>query len=129
MFKTLIPAFMLVLALASAGEAASAKDDYFYESLMTKESFTMRKPDKVFDLRGFKEFSLLARLEGGTNAEISIEIRYGNDILLYTEKITLNAQGWVNFARVYPVHSPLVRISVPDLPARISGEISVYAGH
>lgn len=129
MIKTLISAFTLVLAISTTGKAGSAKDDYVYEALMTKGSFNARKPDRTFNLSGFKEFSLLTRLEGPANAEINIEIRYGNDILIYVEKLTLNNQGLLNFAHVYPVHAPAVRITVLDLPTRMSGDISVYAGH
>lgn len=128
MLKRSILPFILIFILATWVEAASPRDDFFYDTIMTKGAITIRKPDKLFDIKGFKEFSLLARLEGPSDAELTVEIRYGNDILIYAEKIVLNDQGWVNFAKVYPVHSPSVRISIPDLPTRISGDISVYAG-
>ena len=82
---------------------------------------------KPVNLDGFREFSMLARFEGPANATFAFEI-YFDSLTVVRENIELNAAGWINFAKVYPVYAPMVGLAVYHPPSNLKVRISFYAG-
>ena len=101
--------------------------DYFFDTVLDK-TISTSTPGKTVDLSGFKEYSVLARFEGEANATFALEFGH-NQITVIRETITLNAQGWVNLAKVYPVYAPKVGCAVYHPPANTKVKIMIYAGH
>jgi hypothetical protein len=119
----LIFSVLLISATASAGE-------FLFETVLDK-TISQNTAGKVVGLQGYKEFGVLARFDGGSvnaNKEVDFEIGH-NQITVVREKVKLNAQGWANFAKVYPVYAPNVGMAVYNPPANLKTKITIYAGH
>jgi hypothetical protein len=97
-----------------------------YEMVMN-ETISDSKGGNPVNLDGFREFSLLARFEGPANATFAFEIYFDN-ITVVRENIELNAGGWINFAKIYPVYAPKVGLAVYHPPTNLKVRISFYAG-
>ena len=101
--------------------------DYIYETIID-ETISTHKPAKVVDLACFREFSLMARLEGTASATVRMEINFGNALVIQ-ENLELNTSGWLNFAKSYTVFAPSLGIVLyhPSSPMKV--RMTVYAGH
>ncbi len=100
---------------------------YFFETVMDS-TISASTPAKIADLKCFRQFSLLARFEGQANESFDFEIGF-NRTTVYRETVELNAAGWANFAKVYPVYAPRVGIAIYHPPANTKVKMSIYAGH
>jgi hypothetical protein len=119
----LIFSVLLISTAASAGE-------FVFETVLDK-TISKNTAGKVVVLQGYKEFAVLARFDGGlpnANKSVDFEIAH-NQLTVVRETIKLNAQGWANFAKVYPVYAPNVGIAVYNPPANLKTKIMFYAGH
>jgi hypothetical protein len=101
--------------------------EFFFETIMDTTISTSTGAKDV-NLQGFKDFALLARFEGQPNKDVEFEIYY-NKKTLFREKIKLNQQGWVNFAKVYPIYAPNVGITIYHPPVNLKVKMTIYAGH
>jgi hypothetical protein len=99
---------------------------HIFETVMDK-TISTSTPAQSVNLAGYREYAVLARFEGPPSAEFRMEIN--NHALLVTqEQIKLNANGWLNFARVYKVYAPDVGIVIYHPPANLRVRMTVYAG-
>jgi hypothetical protein len=101
--------------------------EFFFDTVLDK-TISSNTAAKVVNLQGYKEFAVLARFEGQPNKDVDFEIGH-NQITVVREKVKLNAQGWANFAKVYPVYAPNIGIAVYNPPANLKVKIMIYAGH
>ena len=114
---------VMMCSVAMAGE-------FFFDTVMDK-TISTSTGGKAHNLQGYKDFALLARFDGGVanaNKEFAFEI-YNNSYSVVRETVRLNAQGWVNFSKVYSVFAPNVIVSVYNPPANLKTKITVYAAH
>jgi hypothetical protein len=116
----LISWLLFISVTALAGE-------FFFDTVLD-QTISTSTAGKVVDLQGYKDFAVLARFEGPPNKLVYFEIGY-NNITVVRENVKLNAQGWINFAKVYPVYAPNVGIAVYNPPANLKAKIMIYAGH
>jgi hypothetical protein len=116
-----------VLALGLILSTASLAGEFFFDTVMDK-TISTSTPAKVVNLQGYKEFSLLSRFEGPANQSVIFEIN-NNNLLIIRESVQLNAQGWANFKKVYPVYAPNVGVVVYNPPPNLKAKILIYAGH
>lgn len=99
--------------------------DFFFETVMDNTISTSTGAKEI-NLQGFKEFAVLARFEGQPNKEVEFEIYY-NKKTLFREKVKLNAGGWANFAKVYPVFAPNIGITIYHPPPNLNVKMTIYA--
>ena len=92
------------------------------------KTISTNTPAKVVNLQGYKDFSILVRFEGQANKIVDFEIN-NNNLRVGRESVQLNAQGWANFAKVYPVYAPNVGIVVYNPPPNLKVRMTIYAGH
>jgi hypothetical protein len=126
----------LILFLATTGlltctntapePGESEKPEYIYEMVLDS-TMTGSTAGKIVDLKGFREFAIMARFEGPANAEFDFELGY-DGITVFRETIQLNEAGWTNFAKTYNVFAPEVGLAVYHPPAGTHARISFYAG-
>lgn len=101
--------------------------EFFFEVVMDS-TISDSTPAKVVNLKGFKEFALLSRFEGQANETFDFEIGF-NRLTVVRETIELNAQGWANFAKLYPVYAPNVGVCIYHPPPNTKVKMMIYAGH
>jgi hypothetical protein len=100
--------------------------EFIYQTIMD-ETISTHKPAKTVNLSGFREFSVLARLEGAPAATVRMEINHDNT-LVTQENLQLNQSGWLNFAKSYTVFAPSLSIVLYHPSSAIKVRMTVYAG-
>lgn len=99
---------------------------FVFETVMD-QSISASTPAKPVNVAGYREYAVLARFEGPPAAEFRMEIN-NHQLLVAQEKIKLNVNGWLNFARVYKTYAPDVGIVIYHPPANLHVHMTVYAG-
>lgn len=99
--------------------------DFTFETILD-QTISTSTPAKVVSVAGFREFSLLARFEGPPSSQIRFEINH-NNLLVAQEIVELNADGWLNFAKVYPVFAPNIGVVFYHPPANLKVRMTIYA--
>ncbi len=97
-----------------------------FETVMDQTISTSTAAKSV-NLTGYREYAVLARFEGPPSAEFRMEIN-NHQLLVTQEKLKLNENGWLNFARVYKVYVPDIGIVIYHPPASLHVRMTVYAG-
>jgi hypothetical protein len=121
---TILAVLAMVLLLTNMTVFAK---DFFFDTVMNKTISTSTAAKQV-DLGGFKDFSVIARFEGPPNSEVYFEIGF-NQLTVIQERVKINEQGWLNFAKIYPVYGPTVGLAIYNPPANLKARIMIYAGH
>jgi len=116
---------LLVLSLFLIAPVKVGAGDFVFEKVMDGV-ISSSTAAKIVDLRGFKEFAMVARFEGRPGAKVNFEIAF-NRITLMSDYVRLNSAGWANFAKIYPVYAPEVGIVIYNPPPRLKVKIMVYA--
>jgi hypothetical protein len=101
--------------------------DYVYETIFDG-AISGSTAAPVVDLAGFREFSILARIEGAASATVRMEINQGN-ILVQQENLELGLDGWQNFAKSYTVFAPSLGIVLYHPSSMLKVHMTIYAGH
>jgi len=117
----------LFLMISSSLNSNPQSKDHFFETVLDK-TISSSTAGKTVDLSGFKEYSVLARFQGQPNGTFALEFGH-NNITVIREELKLNAQGWLNLAKVYPVYAPRVGCAVYNPPPNTKVKIMIYAGH
>jgi hypothetical protein len=129
MRKFIIKIIMLTFGAVLMCSTVRAGESYF--DTVLDQTISSNTAGKILNLQGYREFALLARFDGGVanaNKEFAFEI-YNNSYTVVRETVRLNAQGWVNFSKVYTVFAPTVLVTVYNPPANLKTKITVYAAH
>ena len=121
--------FSLVLAalLGFLVTTTAICGEFFFDTIMDKVINTS-SPAKNVNLQGYKEYALHARFEGPPNKSFDFEIN-NSGLRVARETVQLNAQGWANFNKIYPVYSPNVGVVIYHPPANTKVKMMIYAGH
>ena len=99
---------------------------HIFETIL-KDTISSSTPAQVIDVSGFRRFSLLGRFEGPADATFRMEINNQNK-LVRQEVVTLNSNGWLNFAKEYRVFAPSVGVVIYHPPANLQVDLTLYAG-
>jgi len=118
---------LALLALGLLASTTAMAGEFFFDTIMDKV-ITDNAPAKVVNLQGYKDYALQARFEGQPNKSFDFEIN-NNSMRVVRETVQLNAQGWANFNKVYPVYSPNVGVVIYHAPANTKVKMTIYAGH
>jgi hypothetical protein len=118
---------VLVIAIGVLVASTAISGEFFFDTVMDK-TISDSTPAKVVNLQGYKEYALQARFNGTPNQSFDFEIN-NNNLRVVRETVQLNAQGWANFNKVYPVYSPNIGVVIYHPPANTKVKMTIYAGH
>jgi len=99
-----MPATAAKTAKAKRLPLTKAARPYFYDTIIDK-TITASEAGKTVNLSGYSQVAVLARFEGPANGHVAFEVGAALETV-FREEIDLNAAGWFNFAKVYPVFAP-----------------------
>ncbi len=101
--------------------------NYIYQTIMD-QTISTSTAATVVNVAGYSSYALLARFEGPAGSQFRMEIN-NESLLVQQENLTIEAGGWLNFYRIYPVYGPRIGVVIYHPPANLKVRMTVYAAH
>jgi len=120
-----MPATAAKTAKAKRLPLTKAARPYFYDTIIDK-TITASEAGKTVNLSGYSQVAVLARFEGPANGHVAFEVGAALETV-FREEIDLNAAGWFNFAKVYPVFAPQTGVGFYNPTGTIKIKMTFYA--